>query len=314
MLHRMRQPEYSNVRVDWGGAPVWTSGPATSVFGGDTVAAFAGFSRAAQVGAIRLLADDAQGKTLELARGETDAPCSGDSLPRIAAAYRMAQNPDADNLALAVQYQLMSKQTHCVLVHERAAADQATQQAVVHRVSSMLAAGRGGVGKVMAMATSFSLDTLDLEARSMPAATGMMGVSAADAGVQANLEFDPPAFLRRAGGVQAHTKVEDLIRAVASHFATGGQIQGLAATAEALSLRAETEQALDDLVQLGLSVDQAWLLLAHWINTRISGLADAAMTALLQPLVAAIDPLLAAAATTVLDRHLGAYLVSLRST
>ena len=126
----------------WQRSPAWSSGPAPSVFGGDTVIALAGFSHPIQASAVRLLAEDAQGKTVELARGEADAPCPGDSLPRIAAARRIAQGTDTDALALALQYQLMSKQTNCILVHHRVEADKVTEQAELHRVSSMLAAAK----------------------------------------------------------------------------------------------------------------------------------------------------------------------------
>jgi hypothetical protein len=42
-----------------------------------------------------------------------------------------------------------------------------------------------------------------------------------------------------------------------------------------MTLHADARQALDEVVQLGASLEQAWLLLAHWINTRTNGLADA---------------------------------------
>ena len=117
MLHRMRQPVFTNVRIEWGSTPAWSSGPAPSLFGGDTVIALAGFSHPIQASAVRLLADDTHGQTVELACGEADAPCHGDSLPRMAAARRIAQDIDTDALALALQYQLMSTQTNCILVH-----------------------------------------------------------------------------------------------------------------------------------------------------------------------------------------------------
>ena len=115
-----------------------------AVFGGDTVIAFAGVATRTHAPAVRMLATDAQGVTTKLARGEADAPCPGDRLPRIAASHRMASADDPDLLVLAIDYQLMSKQTNCILVHRRADADKTTEQAELHRVSSMLAAGWGG--------------------------------------------------------------------------------------------------------------------------------------------------------------------------
>ena len=302
MLHRMRQPVHTNIRIDWGGAPAWSSGPAPSVFGGDTVIALAGFSQPIQASAVRLLAEDAQGKTVELARGEADAPCPGDSLPRIAASRRIAQDTDTDALALALQYQLMSKQTNCILVHHRVAADKVTEQAELHRVSSMLAAGWGGLGTVRESALSYGVESRVMFSRSMPS------LDAADIKFSiADDDLETPAFLRKAGSDHEPASLEAMARSVGDHLAHGGQIQGLAASSQAMMLHADALQALDDVVQLGLSVEQAWLLLANWTNTRTNGLADADLTTLLRPLLTAIDPALAAAATKVFERHLGGY-------
>ena len=301
MLHRMRQPVFTNVRIDWGSAPAWSSGPAPCLFGGDTVIALAGFSQLNRAGTIRLLADDAQGTTVELARGEADAPCPGDSLPRIAAARRIAQDANADGLALALQYQLLSKRTNCILVHRRAEADKATEEAELHRVSSMLAAGWGGLGTVNEPASSHFFESRVVSYSSMPSLDfDDVKFSLAD-------NFEVPAFLRKVGSDREPASLEALARSVGDHLAHGGQVQGLASRGESMSLHADARLALDDVVQLGLSLEHAWLLLAHWTNSRTNGLADADLTRVLQPLVTAIDPALAAAATQVFERRLGGY-------
>lgn len=302
MLHRMRQPVFANVRIEWGSAPAWSCGPAASVFGGDTVIAFAGFARPIQAGVVRLLADDAQGRTVELARGEADAPCPGDSLPRIAAARRIAHDRDVDSVGLAVQYQLMSKQTNCILVHRRSEADKATEQAELHRVSSMLAAGWGGLGTVREAALSYSLESRVMFSRSMPSpAAADIHFSLADDAL------DVPAFLRKAGLDREPATLTAMARSVADHIDHVGSLQELAASCASLDLHADARQAIEDAVSLGLSLDQAWLLLAHWVNSRANGLADASLKARLQPLVNAIDPALASSATKLLERHLGGY-------
>ena len=302
MLHRMRQAVHTNVRIDWGSAPAWSSGPAPSVFGGDTVIALAGFSRPIQASAVRLLAEDAQCKTVELARGEADAPCPGDGLPRIAAARRIAQGTDTDALALALQYQLMSKQTNCILVHHRAEADKVTEQAELHRVSSMLAAGWGGLGTVRESAPRYGVESRVMFSRSMPS------LDAADIKFSiADDDLDAPAFPSKVGSDRDPASLEAMARSVRDHLAHGGQLQALAASIESLKLHADALQALGDVVQLGLSLEQAWLLLANWTNTRTNGLADTDLTTLIQPLLKAIDPALAAAATKVFERHLGGY-------
>jgi Ca-activated chloride channel homolog len=302
MLHRMRQPVFANVRIEWGAEPAWSCGPAASVFGGDTVIAFAGFARPIQATVVRLLADDAQGKTVELARGEADAPCPGDSLPRIAAARRIGDDPEIDSLGLAVRYQLMSKLTNCILVHRRAEEEKATEQAELHRVSSMLAAGWGGLGTVREAALSYSLESRVMFSRSMPSpAAADIHFSLADDAL------DVPAFLRKAGLDQEPATLTAMARSVADHIDLVGSLQNVAESCANLDLHADARQAIEDAVKLGISLDQAWLLLAHWVNVRVNGLADASLKARLQPLVDAIDPSLASSATKVFERQLGGY-------
>jgi Ca-activated chloride channel family protein len=303
MLHRMRQPVFSNVRIDWGAAPAWSLGPAPSVFGGDTVIALAGLSRAVQASAVRLLADDAQGKTVELARGETAAPCPGDTLPRIAASRRIAQDAGTDALGLALQYQIMSKQTNCILVHRRADEDKAAGQAELHRVSSMLAAGWGGLGTVRETALGYRAESPRvMYSCSMPApGAAEPHLSIADDA------FDLPAFSLKAGIDQEPATLAALARSVADHIAHGGALQNLAVSCAGLHLHADARQAIDDVVNLGISPDHAWLLLANWVYTRANSLTDVYMKTLLRPLVDTVDPALASTATKVFERLLGSY-------
>jgi Ca-activated chloride channel family protein len=302
MLSRIRQPQLNHARVDWGKSPVWTCGPTLGLFGGDTVIALAGFSETIDGVAVRLLADDAQGKTVELARGEADAPCAGDTLPRVAAARRLSASTESDALAMAVQYQLMSKQTNCILVHQRAAADKTTEQAELRRVSSMVAAGWGGIGTVRETTASYSLESRAMFSRAMP--------SAASADIHFSLAddaFEIPAFLRKQDDDQTTISLEVLARRVEDHLANGGRIDGLAASMEGVALHDDAKRALDEAVALGLTLEQAWLVLATWVNARPNGLADAALKALLLPLVDALDVQLVASATKVMERILGGF-------
>lgn len=304
MLSRIRQPQFAHARVDWGKAPVWTFGPTPGLFGGDTVIALAGFSETIDRGAVRLLADDANGKTVELARGEADAPCPGDSLSRVATARRLNASTESDALALAVQYQLMTKQTNCILVHQRAAADKTTEQAELHRVNSMVAAGWGGIGTVLREPAACS--SLDFQAmfphRAMPC------VTSADIDFSvAEDAFEIGAFLRKQEDGQATASLEEMARRVEEHLENGGRIDGLAASVEGMALHYDATRALDEAVALGLTLEQAWLVLASWVNARSNGLADAALKALLLPLVDALDSQLVSAATKVMERILGGY-------
>lgn len=293
MLHRMRQPVYTNVRIDWGCTPAWATHLPPSVFGGDTVIAFAGFGAAAQPGTVRLLAQDARGHAIELARSEADAPCAGDSLPRVAAARRIAQCTAGDALELALRYQLMSERTNCILAHPRDEADKATAPPVLHRVGSMLAAGWGGLGQICAAMVGGPY---------RPAAA-----SAPDDGfsvIESHAAFAAPEIMRREAA-QPHT-LEELARCVQAHGAQGGCVQDLV-QCERLRLHADLQRARDEVVALGVDRSHAWVLLAYWVNTRANGLADAALAAQLQPWMGGIDPALAAAAILVYEQRLGGY-------
>ncbi len=342
MLIRMRPLAFTNARIDWGCTPAWTSGPSSFIFDGDTVIALAGFSDGTKPHAIRLLAEDVQGKTVELARVEAEAPCSGDRLSRIAAARRMAQSSDADALALAVQYQLMSRNTNCILVHERAEAEKTAEQAELHRVSSMAAAGWGGIGSVapVSLSTPYpyystvdydSMEGLESDSFSREAAPPLWTVRpvegrfnpAEDAmaleWAQALSEARSKERPARAGendsaqqrpaevNEATPTTLENIARLVADHLAAGEGIESLGSTCAALTLHDDLQQALAEAVTLGLRPEQFWLLLAFWVSTRKQGPADAGIAIQLQPLIETIDADMRTAALEVLEEGLAAY-------
>lgn len=304
MLGRIRQQPWRDVRIDWGGKTAWQSAVPAAVFGGDTVFAFAGAAARAQASAVRLLATDALGATTELARGEADAPCPGDSLPRIAASRRMSGAEDRESLMLAIDYQLMSKQTNCILVHRRAEADKATEQAELHRVSSMLAAGWGATSTVMESAS------MDYAALSTPSVWRSARRSA-DSDIRFSLasadDFEIPAFLRKQSEDMQPASLKAIAEAVSEHLSHGGRVQGLAAHCEAMDLHADVRLVLDQAVDLGLCIGDAWLLLAHWANRRPGALADSAITEALRPHLDGIGADLFDRCMKLFDRVLGAY-------
>jgi Ca-activated chloride channel family protein len=307
MLVRIRQQPWRDARIDWGCEPLWQTALPTSVFGGDSVIAFAGLSAPAAAPTVRLLAVEAQGAQTEVARGEADAPCPGDTLPRIAAARRIATADDGAALELAVAYQLMSKHTNCILVHQRAEADKATEQAELHRVSSMLAAGWGATATVMESASmSYSAIYAPSVFRS---ARG--GAAAAFDSLQFSDtlfgDVEIPAFLRKQGDERQPAPLQAMMAAVLEHLSHGGTVRGLASHCDALELHTDARLALEQAVALGLSIGDAWLMLAHWVNSRPAGMADAAVAVALSPHLDGIDMSLCAQSMEQFDRILGAY-------
>jgi Ca-activated chloride channel family protein len=143
MLERIRQEPLRELRVDWGGATAWQTAVPRGVFAGDTVTLFAG--AAAGDGNLnpRLLATDAMGRVVEVACAASEWTMQGDALPRMAASRRLAGMEGKAALQLALDYQLMTEATNYLLVHVRAEEDGTREEARVHRVASMLAAGWG---------------------------------------------------------------------------------------------------------------------------------------------------------------------------
>lgn len=321
MIFRMRQPIWRETRIDWGSQPQWQTAVPLSVFGGDTVIAFAGLSANAQTTAVQLTALNDKGEQTTLARGEASPACPGDTLPRMAAAERIKTLSKKEALQLALAYQLMGAQTNCILVHQRAEADKPQEAAELHRVQAMLAAGWSATSSVEH--SHFSAACMDLSPRAMssadsgadfrsmntptvwrtrssPAAVSRMAPkSGIKFGIQMSSSDDSQTTVT---GAKAATKsLRVIAQTVADHLAGGGDVQGLNARCAALVLRPDEREALDEVVASGIDEAQAWVLLAHWVNAHTGTDDPAAINSALQAALAAIDPQVISAADAIFD-------------
>jgi Ca-activated chloride channel family protein len=179
MVQRMRQRAWSALSVDWGRAqaPLWQVPVASQAFAGDTVLAMAGFADDSPADAN---ADGAPGPLARLWHGAGESRrllseatgtvvvggAMGNDLSRVLGASRWAQaqgspmsHSEGEAQRLAMAYQLVSPHTHCVLVHKRSEAEKPEDEAQLHRVRSMLAAGWGGTGSVLRACVSHSIDS-----------------------------------------------------------------------------------------------------------------------------------------------------------
>lgn len=310
MLGRIRQQPWRDVRIDWGSEPVWQSASPAAVFGGDTVIAFAGVAARTHAAAVRMLATDAQGATTELARGEADAPCPGDQLPRVAASHRMASADNTEALVLALDYQLMSGQTNCILVHRRADAGKTTEQAELHRVSSMLAAGWGATSTVIAESSDMDMVLMECSEPRAPSVWRHPRTAATRIDVLYSLssdEIEIPAFLRDQDAGHEPVSIHAIALAVAEHLEHSEQVQGLASHCENLDLHADVRLALAQALDLGASEGVALLLLAHWANVRERGLEDPLVAATLLPHLGGLDTKMIDGCIELFDRLLGGF-------
>jgi hypothetical protein len=180
--------------------------------------------------------------------------------------------------------------------------------AVMHRVSSMLAAGWGGVAVSMELAGPDTFGSLDpnemssmrysvsMDPLSSPSMPGSLLVQhASDSGMAARALDAEPASL------------EAIALTVYEHLANGGQVRGLAAHCGSLRLHADLRLCLEQVVGLGIDADHALLLLAMWVNERQDGQRDIVMTTSLQPWVEALDAGLVINCNVLLAQMLGAY-------
>ena len=340
MLARIRQHAWTGLRVDWGTEAAWQGALPANAFAGDTLLAFAGVN-AARASAVRLVARGAGGVEITLASSASRSVAAADALPRVAAAGRLAGLEPEAATALAVDYQLMSPHTNCVLVHQRAAADKAVGDAELQRVEGMLAAGWGASGSVMTdrmspVAASALPDmakpaspkmrgaaSAELR-RTRSAAPGAMGGAAPAAPVRAGMKKAFKAFLAEeseseqassSAPMEAHEKAPagiasplvDLARTIRDHLQQRGLIRAVMAQCRALGIFEAAGEAIDAIVALGVNDAVAWALLVQWLDSRAGSAVFETVPDALKLRVTRLDPAVAADARAIFDRHLVAF-------
>lgn len=303
MLKRMRAPGGQVLDVRWGlpGAqpPLWCLAPPAHVFPGDTAVAMAGFAPGCAPAQASLHAlDGASPQQVMFAQaGGAEPDHAGDDLARLAAWHRIrrgAAGPTASIAPVApvtLAYQLLTPDTRCVLVHRRADEDKPEEEAALHRVRSMLAAGWGGTGSVAGhtrdaalmasdmashMASHMSAPTVWRSARAAPVAS-LDTVMREYESVRFSLrqgasasEAPPPGsgmrFGKSAGGVPVG--LEEHCNRVLPALQGGFPLARIDQALRGASLEDDLRQALQELerelVAAGVDPAVAWLLLIEW--------------------------------------------------
>ncbi|MBF0470562.1 MAG: VWA domain-containing protein [Gammaproteobacteria bacterium] len=233
-FQRIDQPRADRVTVIWPTPPKNQFPAAIShLYNGDTLHVWGWFKQPV-LGEIRLQAQmDGEEVTIStLTLAPTAETFTTPELPRIAAYGRLTTLPSGEKTALAVQYQLISEETSCLLQRVRAAGEQAEEMPALRMVPHTLAAGWGGGGAVMCSAD--------------------VGYSSGSGDVYFDMGFgdddhDPaetPAFLRRTPKPteDGSDYLETFIEALNAHFE------------DAHATRFDLD-TLDSLVRLGLDID-----------------------------------------------------------
>jgi len=328
MLARIRQQAWTDLRIDWGAEAAWQGELPLNAFAGDTLAVFAGVRGAPRADLpVRLVSRSAEGVDIVLAAAATRTAAADDALPRVAAAGRLAGLQDEAATKLAVDYQLMSRHTNCVLVHQRAEADKATDDAQLHRVEGMLAAGWGASASVLAGAGMSDLmgspvmaaapgggafaqyAAAPMRPSKKAAAVPDLQRKARSGAITARLD----AIERQAAGAAAPTRgtsalspLFELAQAIADHLRQRGSVKALEERCRSLGVHADVAAALSEVTALGVPQPAAWALLARWLDERYGAAVAATFpdSALLR--AARVDAALVTQAYAVFDRTLAA--------
>jgi Ca-activated chloride channel family protein len=178
MFRRMRSVRCSNLTMAWGHDVLWQSTMPRALYGGDTIHCCA--RMAARPQTLPVLSWMAGGATVGYSPNKIQV-LEGDWLSRMVAASQMGEfseqisprqrieqsaddvsAPEALNaqaLALALKYQLVTDQTNLLLVHVREENNKVNGLPDLEKIVHMQAAGWGGVGSVSSQSHQFRCGT-----------------------------------------------------------------------------------------------------------------------------------------------------------
>jgi Ca-activated chloride channel family protein len=198
-FHRLQQPMFGQAELLWDVAPAWQTPIPAVLFAGDTIQVYAGFENEAP-STVRLHMPNTSVDTSAVSA--TAEPVELPDIPRLAAHARIAMNTDeAEQIRLAVTYQLLTERTNFLVVSERQ--EKADDLPMLHPVPQMMAAGWGGTGidrsrfahSERSVATS--VDCAMGTSSDFPAVVRKSSVKLHDALVQSGVDrSDIPPFLR----------------------------------------------------------------------------------------------------------------------
>jgi Ca-activated chloride channel family protein len=162
---RMQQPVLRSLNITWPSDRIWESELSQrSIFAGDTLHAHALLeSRGSEP--VTVSSKFPGEETVEQHISLTQLPQESvlaRALPRITAAKRLVTLSQEDALALALQYQLLTCDTKCLLVHRRSEGDAAEELPAIRQTPQQLPAGWGGTGSVSGPMKSFECASYEL--------------------------------------------------------------------------------------------------------------------------------------------------------
>ena len=150
---RMRQLRVREAAVRWGSQSLWSvPSDLSGIFAGDTLHVGAGFYAQPEGDATLLITyEDESTQILEtsIVTADVDSAAAA-ALPRVLAHQRLPQLTDAQRVATAIDYQLLTDGTKCLMTHQRTNREKAEDLPALRNVPHQMAAGHGGLGSVVA--------------------------------------------------------------------------------------------------------------------------------------------------------------------
>ena len=310
MFNRIHLQRAKEIEINWGTdeAPEWTVGTNTAIFSSNTHHVFAGFKHLPTKPAYLSyqIGDSAE----RIGVGASSITTSkDDSLARLGASQRLNSLSEREQLSLAINYQLITEQTNCILIHVRGEEDKATDMPELQKIAQMQAAGWGGAGTVyesvlncmapiqdsiqyskssVSTDSSFSGDIdysqydIPRVFRSSSAAGGVPSI-ARSSKIKFDLPdeyYEIPAFLRNAADNDevASTKINPLlprdVMAIAnSSLSHKTHLAVFVRDVEDKLLSDELKFVLDKL-QNSMDREEAWIIMLSWILFKLADDAD----------------------------------------
>jgi Ca-activated chloride channel family protein len=150
MFNRIRLARSTEIKLEWGQAekPTWVTGNNRAVFFGNTLHVLAGFTSAPKQAPILSYQLGESPQRVQVSADKLMHDITNQSLSRLGAAQRLKSLPKGDKIALALQYQLVTENTNCLLVHVRAEKEKAEGLPELQKIAQMQVAGWGGAGTV----------------------------------------------------------------------------------------------------------------------------------------------------------------------
>ena len=146
MVRRLRAARDIGLRLDWGQPVLWQSPLPRQVFDGETLHVWARLEQPLQAApTLHWSTADTTGQDQAEA---VQADASGTTARLCGARQADSLTSDEDKLALALRYQLVTRQTSLFLLHQRAEGEKAEGLPALEQIHHMMAAGHGGFGSV----------------------------------------------------------------------------------------------------------------------------------------------------------------------